>query len=79
MTIAGDASDPFMLVSALESTTGADNWVLAIDLHAEDLEWKVQMPGSFVPAGQYAIVTDGSDDRVVFSGYGSGMRAIGAP
>lgn len=80
MTITGTAVDPVMIVSVMNAVSpGSDPYVIAVDLDDESLLWAVAMPNGIVPAGQFPIVRNGSDTRVVFSAHGPGVWAIGIP
>jgi hypothetical protein len=69
-----------MIVSVMNAVSpGLDPYVIAVDLDDESLLWSYAMPDNIVPAGQFPIVRDGSDTRVVFSAFGPGVWAIGVP
>ena len=68
-----------MIVAARDFDGIGNSYVLAIRLlPTPSLYWKVPLNPAIVPAGQFPIVGDGTNTRVVFSGYGPGVRFVGA-
>ena len=83
MTLAGDLSDPVMIVGAITFIAGDPSRVVAIDLEAGSLLWKVILADDYLTDAtysQFAIVEDdGGDPVVVFPGSNSGAYGVGAP
>lgn len=84
MTVAGTATNPYMLVSAAPSGRLGPSFLLAVNLVTGALEWKTPLHW-FAPIdalywqGQYTITADGAKTRVVFSrgGIPGGVLAVG--
>jgi hypothetical protein len=80
MSIASPWWQPTMLLIAT-AFNGGSTAALAVDLGSSTLRWKVTLAdydGGFA-GGQFPILVGAGGPRVVFSSYGSGVRAIGAP
>lgn len=79
MSIASPWWQPSMLLLAT-AFGGGPTTAVALDLASGAARWKVALPdydGGFA-GGQFPIVLGPNGPRVVFSSYGSGVRAIGA-
>ncbi len=83
MTIAGDASQPIMIIGTVADVAGLPAWVIAIDLAAEALLWKIKLSDDWTTeftAAQFAIVEDEEGNPVVvFPSSSSGAYGVGAP
>jgi hypothetical protein len=79
VTVAGPWWQPTLLVFATAFNAGT-SVVLAVDVATGTVRWKVPLAdydGGFA-AGQFPILAGAAGPRIVFSSYGSGVRAIGA-
>lgn len=83
MTIADTASGHAMLITGAAVPQGPfANYLAAIDISASPptLIWATALPAGFIPEGQFPIVTNGTGGyRIIVSGDGPGVRAIGTP
>jgi len=83
MTIAGDPSQPVMILGVAPATTGGPSWVIAVDLDSWSLLWKVKLADDWeanVTSSQFAIVEDDEGKAVVvFPARNSGAYGVGEP
>jgi len=80
MSIVGTPTNPIMIVSAITTVAGGNQYVIAIDLVSKTLLWKVQTNGigdTENTAGQFPILSKNGEQRVIFSTRNLGARAIG--
>ena len=81
LTIAGDPASPVMITSACTHAGGKPSYVIAIDLEAEDLLWKVKLADDWEEENtnaQFAILEDQEGmPVVVFPGNNSGAYGVG--
>jgi len=81
MTICGTATYPIMIVSANHFLFHHGKWVIAINLTDNKLLWKVpiESPSNFnFASGQYTILNESYQYRVLFSTFSGGVMAIGS-
>ncbi len=79
-TIGGTPSRPVMILLAT-AYGAATSYVVAVDLVTGTLIWKApiaDLAGSY-SAGQFPVLSEQGQMRIVFTTYNSGARAIGAP
>lgn len=78
MTVAGTETEPIMILSATAVYQGS-TYIVAINLVNNGLLWKVSIPDIGWPstAGQFPIVMQDGEPRIVFTTYDSGARALG--
>ncbi|MEC4986409.1 MAG: hypothetical protein SAJ37_22650 [Oscillatoria sp. PMC 1068.18] len=80
MTIAGTVEDPILLFSASSKFFG-QAYLAAIALNSNSLLWKVPYDVGYFPyattLGQFPIVSNGGESRMVFSSYNSGIFPVG--
>jgi outer membrane protein assembly factor BamB len=81
MTVTGDKNNPITLMGVADWSGNGDAYLIAVDMQQRNLLWKVLIsPGSetLLP-GQYPVLTNGLDTRVVFSSTNNGVWAVGEP
>lgn len=78
MTVAGTAESPVLIFGVVAAR--GDSYVIAVDLTTLTLRWKYPIAASTSEAaqGQFPLLTDGIDTRVVFSTDRGGVRALGS-
>ena len=80
MTIAGDESDPVMIVGLITASPSDPSWIAAVGLEAGSLLWKVrlaEMRSIDSTSAQFSIVLDDEDRPViVFPGWNQGAYGV---
>jgi hypothetical protein len=85
MTTCGTDTNPIMLISANHHPLTPGKWVLAINLsNNNSVIWKIPVPAGWLPffnyaGGQYTILNESNQYRVLFGTYVGGVMAVGTP